>query len=140
MAVRAAGYVIGAGVVQARPGFTFPVAVPERVTVCVLPGTPLELSVMVSVALLEPVVWGAKAMLIVQDAPTARCPPAVEHESLPLSGKSVESELPMLKVSGEALPLVRINALDTLEVVASWSPKFQVDGDTVAPLGATKKG
>jgi hypothetical protein len=50
------------------------VPVPPKLTVCVLPATPLLLSVMVSVPLSVPVVVGVKVTLIVQEPPAATLP------------------------------------------------------------------
>jgi hypothetical protein len=56
---------------------TGPVPVPLKVTVCVLPATPLLLSVMVSVPLSGPVAVGEKVTLIVQEPLAATLPPQV---------------------------------------------------------------
>ncbi len=132
-------YVMAVGVVQARPGSTFPVAVPERLTVCVLPGMPFELSVIVRVALFDPVGRiGANVMLIVQDAPTGSCPWAAVQESLLLSGNSVKSVLLIVKLNASAPRLVKVAVCGPLLLVTSCDPKIKLAGDTVAPVGATR--
>jgi hypothetical protein len=108
------------GVAQVKPGSAFPVAVPLRDIVCVLPGTPFELSVIVSVALFAPAVpWGVNVMLIVHDAPAVSCPPAVVQESLLPSGKSVESVLAIANVKVWAPLFVSVAVCAELLVVSS---------------------
>ena len=51
---------------------------------------------------------GAKVILMVHEVPATSCPPAMVHESLPLSGNSCESVFAMLKVSVVAPPLVTV--------------------------------
>ena len=51
--------------------------VPVKLTVCILPPTPLLLSVMVSVPMSAPVAVGEKVTSIVQELPAATLPPQV---------------------------------------------------------------
>jgi hypothetical protein len=90
------------------------VPVPLKVTVCVLPGTPLLLSVMVSVPVSGPSAVGAKVTLIVQELPAATLP----------SQSSVSPKLAlaaMLVTLSAAGPVLRsVTGCDALVVPTPW--------------------
>jgi hypothetical protein len=80
-----------------------PVPVPVKLSVCVLPATPLLLSVMVSVPVSEPAAVGEKVTLIVQEPLAATLPP-----QLLVSPKLVL--VAMLVMASAALPvLLKVN-------------------------------
>ena len=113
--------------------------VPERFAVCVLPATPLELSVTVSVADLLPVAVGANVTQILQELPVVggkTCP--AEHGLAPVpKGKSREFAPLMANpemVSDPALApvavLVTVNAWAALGVAGEVTPPFaNVNGE-----------
>ena len=81
-----------------------PVPLPLKVTVCVLPATPLLLSVMVSVPVSGPVDVGENVTLIVQDPLAARLPPQLllwPKLALVVTPVMVSAAVPvLLKVTG----------------------------------------
>jgi hypothetical protein len=112
--------VIAAGAVHASPGFSFPVPVPERLTVCVLPATPFELSVTVRVALRLPVAAGVNVTPIVHDAFAANWPPSVLQVSEPVVSAKSPGSAPvneMAKVRTLLLAFTKVTVCAELVVV-----------------------
>ena len=106
-----------------------PVPVPVRLTGCVLPATPLLLSVMVSVPVSGPVAVGEKVTLIVQEPLAATLLP-----QLLVSPKLVL--VAMLAIVRAALPvLLRVTGFDPLVVPRFWLPNVRLGGETPA-IGA----
>ena len=107
------------------------VPVPLRLTVCVLPATPLLLSVMVNVPVSGPVAMGEKVTLIVQEPPAATLLP-----QLLVSPKSALAA--MLVIMSAALPvLLRVAGFDPLVVPRFWLPnvKFVGERPTIGSAG-----
>ena len=106
------------------------VPVPERLTTCVLPETPLLLSVMLSVPVSGPVEAGVKVTLMAQLLPAARLEPQV----------LVSAKLPLavieLMVSAAVPVFERVTVCAALVVPCSWLPKLRLTGETPA-MGAT---
>jgi hypothetical protein len=90
------------------------VPMPRRVTVCVLPATPLLLSVTVSEPVRTPVVVGVNLILISQDLPAG----TVESQVL-ISAKSPVMDMPEM-FSGPLPTLVRVTLRCSLVVSFSW--------------------
>lgn len=102
------------------------VAVPVRLTVCVLPATPLLLSVIVSMSVLVPVVVGLKLTLMVQELPAARLPAHVlVWEKSPVAV--------MLVMVSVALPvLFSVTGCEVLVVPMAWALNVRLGGATLA--------
>jgi hypothetical protein len=105
-------------------------SVPLRLTVCVLPVTPLLLSVMVRVPVREPVseapAWGVKVTLMVQEPLTATLEPQL------LLWLKLELVLMLLRVSAALPVLERVTACAALVVVANRAAKVRLLGVTPA--------
>jgi hypothetical protein len=93
------------------------IPVPLKVTVCMLPVTPLLLSVMVSVPVSEPVAVGVNVTSIVQEPPTARLLP---QAPAPLVTPKLALAA-MLAIVSAAVPVVlfRVTVCDALVVPTS---------------------
>lgn len=101
------------------------VPTPLRLTVWVLPATPLLLSVMVSAPVRVPLAVGVKVTLIMQLAPAARLPPQL----LVWAKSPLVAMLEM--VSGPVPVLERVTFCAALAVPRFWLPKLRVPGETL---------
>jgi len=100
--------------------------VPLKVTVCVLPATPLLLSVIVSVPVSVPVAVGEKVTLIVQEPPTATLAP-----QLLVWPKLAVVAMPVM--ASAALPvLLSVTGCDVLVVPTLWLLNVRLAGETPA--------
>jgi hypothetical protein len=105
---------------------TVPVPVPAKVTDCVLPATPLLLSVIVRVPLTAPMAVGEKDTLIVQEPPVATLPPQV-LVSLKLA------VVEMIEIVSVVLPVfLRVTGCDTLVVPTPCPLNVRLGGETPA--------
>ena len=91
------------------------VPVPVRLTVCVLPGTPLLLSVMVRVPLRVPGAVGVKVNLISQVPLAATGVPVLQVVPLASTAKSPAAAMPV-KVRGVVPSLVTVTVFAPLVV------------------------
>jgi hypothetical protein len=112
------------------------VPVPVKPTVCVLPATPLLLSVMVSVPLSAPVAVGEKVTLIVQEPPAATGLLVEQVVPVEATAKALAfvPVIAMLLMVSAAVPVVllRVTACDPLVVPTIWLPNGRLDGETLA--------
>ena len=94
----------GAPLVEVTP-------VPDKLTVCTLPATPLLLSIIVIAPLLVPVAVGVKVTLIVQEPPTAIA--ALKQLLVSLKGGA----MPMPVIVSAAFPvLLNVTDCDALVI------------------------
>ena len=103
---------------------------PDKVTDCVLPATPAELSVTVTAPVKAPAAAGLKVTLIVQLPETATLVPQVL-----VSEKSLESVpvIAMLAMVRAAVPvLLRVTDWEALEVFTTWSGKVRLEEESTA--------
>jgi len=92
------------------------VPVPVRVTVCILPATPLLLSLMVRVPYRAPPVVGVKVTLSVQLSPAGKLPPQL----------LVRAKSPLVVISPKSS--TPLPGLDTVTVCAALvEPTFSVE-------------
>ena len=102
------------------------VPVPLKLTVCVLPATPLLLSVMVSVPVSGPVAVGEKLTLIVQEPLAATLPPQL------LVWPKLALVAMLVMVSATLPVLFRVTGCDPLVVPRFWLPNVRLVGETPA--------
>jgi hypothetical protein len=111
------------------------VPVPFRPTVCVLPVTPLLLSVMVSVPLSGPVAVGEKVTLIVQEPPAATGLLVEQVVPVEATAKALAFApvIAMLAIVSAAVPVVlpRVTGSDPV-VPTIWLPNVRLDEVTLA--------
>lgn len=116
-----------------------PEPVPLRITVCVLPATPLLLSVMVSVPAIGPVVSGIKPTGMTQLLPAARVKPPTmscwQKVAVELGAAIAKSEgltvMPVM-VNAAVPVLLRVTFCKLLVVPVAWAPNDRVPGLTLA--------
>ena len=103
------------------------VPVPLKVTVCVLPATPLLLSVMVNMPVSGPVAVGEKVTLIVQEPLAATLP-----MQLSVSPKSAVVVM-LVMVRAAVAVLLRVTGCDTLVVPTSCPANVRADAERFTP-------
>ena len=112
------------------------VPVPERLALCVVPLTPPESSVTVSVADSAPCAVGVKIILIVQLSPAKR---DVSQSFVSLKSLLLGPVIAMLAIARGAIEAESVSVCAVLGVPMVWLPKFRLAGVSVATGGATRK-
>jgi hypothetical protein len=122
------------------PAGVLAIPVPVRPIVCVLPATPLLLSVIVTKPVRVPTAVGVKATSIVQVSPGSSGPPepVTREQEVAVESRAKSPLAVMLVMVSEVVPLlVKVTLCLALVVLTAWFAKVRLLEERVPPISGT---